>query len=137
MQEAAAAPLLLTSMGRSAAPLVEGEQLGAARWRRRVGAQRVGGRRRRSGVAGMLQGEGAARWRRRVGARRRGGTATAIEDGSTTREVEEVDEVGAWRSPESTSTTTRLVWASARGGGPPVRADAAGGTQRRSGGGSA
>ena len=38
MQEAAAAPLLLTSMGRSAAPLVEGEQLGAARWRRRVGA---------------------------------------------------------------------------------------------------
>ena len=69
---------------------------------------------------------------------RRGGPATAIEDGSTTGEVEEVDvddEVGAWRSPESTSTTTRLARASARGGGPPARADAAGGTQRRSGGG--
>ena len=86
-----------------------------------------------------MEGEllGVARWRRRVGARRRGGPATAIEDGSTTGEVEEVDDdkVGAWRSPESTSTTTRLVRASARGGGPPVRADAAGGTQRRSGGG--
>ena len=133
MQEAAAAPLLLTSMGRSAAPLVEGEQLGAAQWRRRVGARRVGGRRRRSGVAGVLQGEGAPRWRRRVGARRRGGPATAIEDGSTTGEVEEVDdddEVGTWRSPESTSTTTKLARASACGGGPPVWADAAGGTQR-------
>ena len=63
MQEAAAAPLFLTSMGRSAARLVERELLGVARWRRRVGARRVGGRRRRSGVAGVLQGEGAARWR--------------------------------------------------------------------------
>ena len=43
-----------------------------------------------------------------------------IEDGSTTGEVEEVDaddEVGTWRSPESTSMTTRLARASARGGG--------------------
>ena len=65
---------------------------------------------------------------------------TAIEDGSNTGEVEEVDvddEVGAWRSPESTSMKTRLARASARGGGPPARADAAGGTQRRSGGGGA
>ena len=69
---------------------MEGEQLGAAWWRRRVGAQHVGGRRRRSGVAGVLQGEGAAQWRRRVGARRRVGPATAVEDGSTTGEVEEV-----------------------------------------------
>ena len=94
----AAAPLLLMSMGRS---LVEVELLGAARWRRRVGVQH------------------------------RGGLATAIEDGSTTGEVEEVDDddkVGVWRSPESTSTTTRLARASARGGGPPARADAAGGT---------
>ena len=52
MQEAAAAPLLLTSMGRSAAPLVEGEQLGVGRWRRRVGARRVGGGRRRRGEGG-------------------------------------------------------------------------------------
>ena len=62
----------------------------------------------------------------------RGGLATAIEDGATTREVEECTESvcvsgpGASRSPESTSTT-RLARARAdEGRAPPTRADDAG-----------